>query len=525
MNHRLRHSASRGVTRAPKVDAAISPLAYWNQLISAVIENTARNKVVLTYSTGRTLDASDYTIPGKTISGIELSADKKIHTLTVTESFVPGYPTIQLKSYIAKSITNNVDIWYGVQIDKTAESPDATRVASTVGDMTLHASLPVQSLMKGCLLNDNGTVNYYLKADDWTKKADGSASKLDGTDGQVMVEVGNYYRRHRVISANVDEIAISPYPCAGFSLQEKYYIGAYKASLQRSSSKLASVVNLTADYRGGNNNAAWDAGNNTLLGKPATAISRTNFRAYARNRAAGSNWNIGTWWHSMLIYELFMIEYATRNSQKAVSGVLTAQGYKQGGLGAGVSTVDGAAWNAFSGYYPIIPCGTSNSLANGSGEVAYVVPGFGHASGTLKVNRYRGLENPFGDIWEFEEGNIFHEAAGGASKFYACDNPANFADDTIANYVHAGNLPSAEGYLKTMGFDHKGRMLPLAVGAASNTYYCDYFYTPGLVNAWRAVLRGGYAYSGALAGFAYLNSYSAASSAHANVGARLCYYA
>jgi hypothetical protein len=414
--------------------------------------------------------------------------------------------------------------YYGILIDKTNSSPDLERVA-TPGFMSLHAKLPVHSMMRGCLLGDNGAVNYFLKADDWTKKADGSASNLTGADGQVMIAVGPYYRRRRVVSANVDELAVSLQALPGFQYVPRFYIGAFKASVKRTGNKLSSVINTTADYRGGNNNAAWDAGNNTLLGKPATGISRTNFRAYARNRAAGSNWNIGTWWHSMLIYELFMIEYATRNSQKAVSGVLTAQGYKQGGLGAGVSTVDGAAWNAFSGYYPIIPCGTSNSLANASGEVAYVVPGFGHASGTLKVNRYRGIENPFGDIWEFEEGNIFHEAAGGASKFYACDNPANFADDTIANYVHAGNLPSAEGYLKTMGFDHKGRMLPSDVGAASNTYYCDYFYTPGLVNAWRAVLRGGIANNGAYDGFAYLYSNSAASYSSANVGARLCYYA
>ena len=82
--------------------------------------------------------------------------------------------------------------WYGVEWNVTNASPTVTRIAS---DMTLHATLPVQSAMKGCLLLDNGTVNYYLKADDWTKKADGSASNLDGTDGQVMVEIPKHYRK------------------------------------------------------------------------------------------------------------------------------------------------------------------------------------------------------------------------------------------------------------------------------------------------------------------------------------------
>ena len=44
--------------------------------------------------------------------------------------------------------------------------------------------------MRRCLLNDDGTVNYYLCASDSTKKEDGiTVSVLDGTDGQVMVEI------------------------------------------------------------------------------------------------------------------------------------------------------------------------------------------------------------------------------------------------------------------------------------------------------------------------------------------------
>lgn len=412
--------------------------------------------------------------------------------------------------------------WYGVQIDESVSAPAVTRIAG-VNQMDLHATLPVHSLIKACLLNDNGTVNYYLKADDWSKKADGTASKLDGTDGQVMIEIPAFYYKHDNPSSGIHQIKISIGPVPGFSQVTKFYIGAFKAALLRTGDKLSSVVNMTADFRGGNNNAAWDAADNTLLGKPASLISRTNFRTYARNRAAGTSWNITPFWYSMLIYELFMIEYATRNSQAAVNATLTVEGYKQGGLGAGVTTVDGTTWNTFNSSYPLIPCGTGNSLGNASGEVAYTIPNFGHASGAVKVNKYRGIENPFGDIWEFEEGNIFHEGAGGVSKFYSCDNPANFADNTVANYVLDGNLPSAEGYIKTMGYDHKGRFLPSAIGGANNTYYCAYYYTPGLINAWRAVLRGGAASSGTPAVFACLHSSYAASSTNAHFGARLCY--
>lgn len=53
----------------------------------------------------------------------------------------------------AESYTNPETIYaYGVQWDKADSNPNVTRI----GNMDLHASLPVQSLMRGCLLNDDG---------------------------------------------------------------------------------------------------------------------------------------------------------------------------------------------------------------------------------------------------------------------------------------------------------------------------------------------------------------------------------
>ena len=48
----------------------ISWQTYWTNLNSVVVENAQPTKVVLTYSTGKVLLATDYTITGKTISGI-----------------------------------------------------------------------------------------------------------------------------------------------------------------------------------------------------------------------------------------------------------------------------------------------------------------------------------------------------------------------------------------------------------------------------------------------------------------------
>lgn len=74
------------------------------------------------------------------------------------------------------------------------------------------------------------------------------------------------------------------------------------------------------------------------------------------------------------IWLLYSIEYANWNSQLAFNENLSNDGFKQGGLGSGVTNVTGSDWNTFNSYYPIIPCGTSDALGNKTGEVEYTLP-------------------------------------------------------------------------------------------------------------------------------------------------------
>ena len=60
--------------------------------------------------------------------------------------------------------------WYGIEYDITATSPDVTRIASSENAMYLHAILPILNGMKACLLLDNGTVNYWLDPNVWSKR-------------------------------------------------------------------------------------------------------------------------------------------------------------------------------------------------------------------------------------------------------------------------------------------------------------------------------------------------------------------
>jgi hypothetical protein len=412
------------------------------------------------------------------------------------------------------------DYYYGIEWNTTVSNPLVTRV----GKVELHQSLPIQSKMRRCILKDDGTVNYYLHANDSALRDNGAAADLTGASGQVMVEIPDMYVRFEM-EGTKRRCLMSEYALPGFVKWSKDYVSAYEATVQRSTSKLSSVVNNTPDFRGGNNQSNWDALSKTMLGKPATNISLTNFRTYARNRSV--NWNCNTYQIQRKLFWLFAVEYANFNSQDTFNAELTPDGYRQGGLGAGVTILNGTLWNTFNGYYPVIPCGTTNPLGNRSGVVDYVMPAE-YGTLTVQVPSYRGIENPFGHLWKWTDGCkclIQSDADGGHSEFYVCDNPANFTSSGVTNYQLRGNLPRTEGYIKEVILGEYGEIMPLLIGGGSTTYFCDYFYTskPDTGISERGVLFGGNAYSGAAAGFVCSHTKLTASHATAYIGSRLCY--
>lgn len=427
------------------------------------------------------------------------------------------------------------DVSYGVEYDTTVSSPNCTRI----GNSTLHQTLPVQSRMKGCLLDDDGVVVEYLNPTDWR------GHTRDGSRGMVMVELPMHYRKFTTTGTK-REVRISEYPLPGYHQVKKQYVSAYEASLDRTNNKLASVVNTTAQYRGGTNNAAWDGTFRTLLGRPATGISRTNFRNYARNRKSGSTeWNCMTYDIQKELFWFFVIEYATLNTQKAFNAALDANGYHQGGLGDGVSTVGSAIpqgeqhygdntenWNTFNGYNPFVPCGHTDSLGNGTGQVEYAVQDDDTGAWEDQmVPRYRGVENPFGHIWQWTDGinvriSATEENGGdGLSKVFVCSDPSKFTDSNYNGYTHVGNEARSEGYVKTLIFGEFGEIMPESVGGGSTTYIPDYHYTniPSSGEALRGVYFGGAANYGASCGFAFALSNDAPSLSNANIGSRLCF--
>ena len=412
--------------------------------------------------------------------------------------------------------------WYGVEFYTTSPNPDCIRI----GNPNLHRTLPVHSLMRGCLLNDDGSVNKYLDASTWESET------RDGSQGQVMVEVPDHYMRFET-DGNIQRVKLSTVPIAGYRHIKKYYVSAYEATVQRSTTMLCSVVNMDADYRGGNNNAELDGTSATFLGKPATSISRTNFRNYARKRKEGSSeWNCMTYDIQKDLFWLFVIEYATLNTQKAFNEALTADGYHQGGLGPGVTEIDYTKWGDFNGRHPFIPCGHSDSLGNKTGVVDYTMPTEYDAASVkvCKVPRYRGIENPFGHIWQWTEGiNVrispnTEDGGDGLSKVFVCSDPSQFSDTGYEGYQYVGDEARTEAYVKEVIFGEGGEIMPLVVGGSSTTFFPDFHYTNiPKAETLRGVVFGGLAYNGAYAGFVYARSDYAPSASTAYFGSRLCF--
>lgn len=259
---------------------------------------------------------------------------------------------------------------YGVEWDVTKSTPKCTRV----GNMQMHKTLPIQSTLRGCIFTKDG-VKYYLDPNDWSKKADGTEAKLDGTDGDVGVHHMKFYIRSWTSvdgDSNRKQVRISPYQIDGSWYEVKEgIISAYCATVDTTdSSKLLarSVVSDAANMRGGNNSAAKDTLDDwqTNLGKPRTSISRATFRTYARNNGYEL---LDYTTYKNCIYWLFVIEYATFYNQDTLTDELTSEGYHQGGLGTGLTSFDYGKWTAINGCFPLVKNGCTDSLGNGTGEI------------------------------------------------------------------------------------------------------------------------------------------------------------
>lgn len=492
---------------------------------------------------GKQLSTNDYTTSEKNkLQGIAANANNYTHPTTAGNKHLPAGGTVGQVLVNSgdgtgewKDVEPGIDLTglediysYGVEWDSTVADPTLTRI----GNPLLHKSLPVQSQYKGCVAN-GAAINYYLDPNDWSKKADGGNSVLDGTDGTVRVHIPKFYGKSGV-EGNKRWVRISTVKCDDTWVEiPEMLLDAYRSTVNQTGNKAVSVVNTTAQFRGGGNRTANDTYLSSDkfrsdLGKPRTNISRANMRTYAAN--AGSEM-LCYEYYKWIFYWAWVIEYATFNSQATYNAELTADGYHQGGLGPGTTDWNNNAngWSGYNGTYPITPCGYCNDIGNFTGIKELVIPEtvVGESTTvptkTFEVPRWRGFDNPFGDIWTNLDGIILERtAANQPSSVYTTSNPSAFGDDNTAKgkMTVAGKEIASDGYTKDFDLGSKGEIIPSVVGGSATTYMCDYHWCHTASTSLRTLLVGGRAHDGGLAGLGYFYSGNGVGNAGTDVGFR-----
>ncbi len=169
-------------------------------------------------------------------------------SLSESDSLVSS-ETISKLAQKVEALTSSVE-WYGIQIDKTVS--DSRDAVTRIGNMDMHRALPIQQKIKRCILNDDGSVNYYLHPLNSNYKDNGNTqsyegaeeANLDGTDGQVMVEIPEYYYS---VSSDTNKIVvkISQNEISGFLKSPKCYTGAYHATIYKPNNTVVNVPDNT----------------------------------------------------------------------------------------------------------------------------------------------------------------------------------------------------------------------------------------------------------------------------------------
>ena len=402
--------------------------------------------------------------------------------------------------------------WYGIQWSETSSNPDCTRI----GNMDMHRTLPIQSMMKGYIYFKDGNPLYrMLKLNDsWTKCENYSAggwrdvsTLLEDNNVNVMIKIPEFWWIDDYVeSTETHNLKICPHAKPGWHHHKEAYVSAYEGYIDGNY------------YRSSKNKI------------PSVNFTRSTVRPKARANGLGNSWNIYTYNEHRAICHLFLVEYATRNSQKAVNTELTPEGFRQGGLGSGCTT--GTATINGAQTWSFIPTGSSDSLGSGSGEVTVTIQqtdssGSNTTTTTRKCNRYRGIENPFGHVWKHTDDVISVYISGyGARFWYKCDSPDHFGDSISNDNPYYKNIAAnvaVTGYKTKIVTTSTCDFFALSCNNGSETtYWCDYNWdnTDGSLHC---LLIGGRSGDGGAAGLFYLFSSSGVGSSGDDVGSRLTY--
>lgn len=382
---------------------------------------------------------------------------------------------------------------YGIRYD-TANDTMVSGIA--LGDLFVEVDytvFPVQEEMKRGLLTSAGVFTP-LDPDDSTKLVGGAAATLDGSAGQVMVQIprfnalayetGNYQYLLISLSGPFTFQGQSSYVPPAFGSDDYRYVGAFQgvASTDALDADVISAVKDTSGY------------STNPYPNPFSNRTRAQFRSQMQAGFFQYSWGLYE-----IIYMLFVVEYKTWDSQAVLPG-----------------HTDASVWD----YAHTRPAGRTVSLGNSSGSILADLTGEDSdlsgivAADEYVANSYRGIENFFGNVWVFIDG-INIDNTSGDCHVYVSHTPADFADDTTTNYIDTGHAPAFghdDNYIKKFAWEKPDCVFyptEIGDGASSSAYITDYHYNSA--GGWRVLYAGGHLSAGALAGFGFLPAHHASS--------------
>ena len=426
-------------------------------------------------------------------------------------SVVSSLPSNVVSRHITFNVTSqNLEEfdWYGVSWSETSSNPDCVRI----GNMDMHRSLPIQSMMKPFAFQTQPVYKdqFVPLKENFTEAIYGHVS--NGEAGQVastvnvMIKIPEFwYVDDYTPDTKTHNLKICPHAKPGWHHHKEAYVSAYEAFNFNNKGRLISMKSVV----------------------PTVNFTRTNGRTWARANGfdGEAKWNLYTYEEHRAICHLFLVEYATRNSQKAVNTALTPEGFRQGGLGSGCTT--GTATINGAQTWSFIPTGSSDSLGSGSGEVTVTIQqtdssGSNTSTITRKCNRYRGIENPFGHIWKHTD-DVISKYEATYRTWYKSVKPDQFATDKNNSYKPLTSAAVVTDYKTEIRATPTCDFFAEAcTNGSETTYWCDYNWD-NTDTSEHCLLIGGASGNGGEAGLFYLVSANGVGYSAAAIGSRLTY--
>lgn len=489
-------------TAKSELETTITNAGTSNSQLSAIITNAEKVKgeLATVIGTGNTLLTNLKAENASAKSNLEELRSENFNSKEILTGVT------DLRAYLG---LGNPEI-IGIQIDLANKT--FTRLAGAEG-LTAGADFDKFTMFGGrkrCNVNDSGVITAFFGDADY---------KEDGSNGQVMVyQPAFYYMMYPIIvEKNTAGIGyhlwkanyyISEYPLSGFKLHPAFYdargnelsyilLSAYEGSIYDTSAS-AFILDDSQIMTVDEDKFCSIAGAKPASGKTQN-LTRPNVERMAQNRGSG--------WHSDFIKAtsanqmLMIIEMGMMNLQTAIANGVVS-----------ISDTPNTENNS------IITGGTS-ALGNATGMAD-------GTNGKVSVS-YRGMENPWGNIWKFVYGiNIYGNGSlCGGVPYYATD--FNFAESkNTDNYVSAGfSVTNSNGYISAIGYAPECDWLFIASECLGNSSLPvgDYTYVTQNLNAYRIARLGGrWDFGGIAGGFCwYLDN--GVGFRDRNVGGRLVY--